>query len=262
MTGYIYCFSNESMKGVYKIGYTKRTPAIRLNEANCSDTWRPPSPYVLEFAKEVDNPQEKEKMIHNLLEKFNTRVSNNREFFRTSLEIIRNIFNMIEGKMYDNNNENVYCEYLSTEPTITEDLLNVIDEESLQDNLEENKITETTESIKSNITSSFIDAKYITCSVCSKIYSSKKTYNNHIERKRCKEPDMRGIHCKYCLKVFTRNHNKNLHEDKCEKNPIILLNLKTENEKMTIKLYEAYQDLHTKITSEHKELKARIKKTK
>lgn len=247
-TGYIYCFSNESMKGVYKIGYTKRTPTIRLNEANCSDTWRPPSQYVLEFAKKVDNPQEKEKMIHKLLENFNTRVSNNREFFRTSLEIIRNIFTMIEGTMCDNK---------STTP---EDLLNVIDEESIQDNLEDNKIPETIKLMNLDITPSFVDSKYITCSVCSKIYSTKKSYNRHIQLNKCKEHDMRGIHCKYCLKVFTRNHNKNLHEDKCEKNPIILLNLKTENEKMTIKLYEAYQELHTKITSEDKELKARIKK--
>ena len=41
--GYVYCFSNESMKGILKVGMTERTPNIRLNEANASDTWRPPT---------------------------------------------------------------------------------------------------------------------------------------------------------------------------------------------------------------------------
>ena len=58
--GYIYCFSNQSMPGILKIGMTERTPEIRLNEANRSDTWRPPTLYKIEFAKKVLNPKQKE----------------------------------------------------------------------------------------------------------------------------------------------------------------------------------------------------------
>jgi hypothetical protein len=36
--GYIYCFGNKSMVGIYKIGVTEKTPEQRLSEANSSDT--------------------------------------------------------------------------------------------------------------------------------------------------------------------------------------------------------------------------------
>ena len=65
--GYVYCFSNISMPNILKIGMTERTPIERLNEANSSDTWRPPTPYKIEFAKRVNNPRMKEYMIHKLL---------------------------------------------------------------------------------------------------------------------------------------------------------------------------------------------------
>ena len=38
--GYVYCFRNDSMQGILKIGMTERTPIERLNEANTADTWR------------------------------------------------------------------------------------------------------------------------------------------------------------------------------------------------------------------------------
>ena len=52
-SGYIYCFSNASMPGIIKVGVTERTPELRLMEANSSDTWRPPTPYIIEFAKKL-----------------------------------------------------------------------------------------------------------------------------------------------------------------------------------------------------------------
>ena len=58
--GYIYCFSNPSMPGILKVGMTERIPEARLSEANASDTWRPPTPYKIEFAKKVSNPSQKE----------------------------------------------------------------------------------------------------------------------------------------------------------------------------------------------------------
>ena len=67
----------------------------------------------------------------------------------------------------------------------------------------------------------------ITCSVCSKIYSSMKNYNNHITRNRCKiVPDV--FSCQYCSKSFKRNYNKNVHEINCSKNLRLIIKEKEE----------------------------------
>jgi hypothetical protein len=56
MSGYIYCFSNDTIDDVYKIGRTKRDPIIRLTEANCCGTWNIiQSNYKFEFAKKAFN---------------------------------------------------------------------------------------------------------------------------------------------------------------------------------------------------------------
>lgn len=55
-TGYIYCFSNPAMPGIYKIGMTLRTVEDRLRESNQSDTWRPPSLYKIVCYKCVNHP--------------------------------------------------------------------------------------------------------------------------------------------------------------------------------------------------------------
>ena len=96
--GYIYCFSNESMPGILKIGMTERTPEERLKEANGSDTWRPPTPYKIEIAKKVSYPVKKEKTIHNILE--NERVNSKREFFKISVERINQFFDLMDGELW------------------------------------------------------------------------------------------------------------------------------------------------------------------
>lgn len=96
--GYIYCFSNQSMPGILKIGMTERTPVVRLSEANASDTWRPPTSYKIEFAKKVSNPSQKEKTLHSLLEKYTERINPRREFFRVSREEVDTFFNLIDGE--------------------------------------------------------------------------------------------------------------------------------------------------------------------
>jgi len=98
--GYIYCFSNVSMPGVVKVGMTVRTPDVRLNEANSSDTWRPPTEYKLEFAKKVKNPKDKEHVLHALLSKYTERINPKREFFRASPEDVETFFELMDGEFY------------------------------------------------------------------------------------------------------------------------------------------------------------------
>jgi hypothetical protein len=89
--GYIYCFSNPTMPDILKIGMTLRTPEKRLMEAN-QGTWTP-LPFEIEIAKKVLNPLAKEKNIHEILK--DKRVNNGREFFRVTLEEVKNIFNRV-----------------------------------------------------------------------------------------------------------------------------------------------------------------------
>jgi hypothetical protein len=98
--GYVYCFSNQSMPGILKVGMTERTPEIRLNEANSSDTWRPPTPYIIEFAKKVLNPKHKETTLHNLLSQYTEQINPKREFFRVSSEEVKTFFDLIDGDFW------------------------------------------------------------------------------------------------------------------------------------------------------------------
>lgn len=96
-TGYVYCFVNESMPGLAKIGMTTRTPQERLEEANTSDTWKPPTPYTVAFAKCVTDPKAKERTIHKLLEKYAEKIHKRREFFRISVDDARLFFDLMDG---------------------------------------------------------------------------------------------------------------------------------------------------------------------
>ena len=98
--GWVYCFSNKSMPDILKDGMTERTPEIILNEANSSDTWRPPTPYKIEFAKKVLNPKQKETTLHRLLSQYTERINPNREFFRVSSEEVKAFFDLIDGDLW------------------------------------------------------------------------------------------------------------------------------------------------------------------
>ena len=102
--GFLYCFSNESMPGIYKIGMTERTPKLRLKEANRSDTFKPPTPYKNEIAKKVSNPKQKEQTIHSVLSQYTERINPKREFFRVSLEEVKKLFDLMDGELWVENN--------------------------------------------------------------------------------------------------------------------------------------------------------------
>jgi hypothetical protein len=110
--GYIYCISNSSMPNILKIGMTERHVETRLKEANASDTWRPPTPFKIEFAKKVSNVKDKEKTLHALLEKYTDRVNPRREYFRVSIEEVRKFFDLMDGE-YWVDSENVDIDTLS-----------------------------------------------------------------------------------------------------------------------------------------------------
>jgi hypothetical protein len=88
------------MPGILKIGMTERTPEIRLNDANSSDTWRPPTPYKIEFAKKVFNPKQKEATLHTLLSQYTKRINPKREFFTVSPEEVKTFFDLIDGDLW------------------------------------------------------------------------------------------------------------------------------------------------------------------
>jgi hypothetical protein len=95
--GYIYCMSNPSMPGIVKIGMTSRSPKDRLNDANKHDTFKPPTPYYINFAKQVSNPKIKEGLIHELLSRYTERVNPQREFFRVTLAEVQKFFELVDG---------------------------------------------------------------------------------------------------------------------------------------------------------------------
>jgi hypothetical protein len=101
--GYIYCCSNKLMPGMLKIGMTWRTPVIHLKETSQLDTWKPPNKYQLEFAKHVKYPYKKEKLIHKILERHYKRINTDREFFQTSVDEVKDIFELIDGTWWENN---------------------------------------------------------------------------------------------------------------------------------------------------------------
>jgi len=96
MTGWVYAFETPSMPGFIKIGATRRSPAERLDEANASDTWRPPHPYVITCAVEVADPFAGERAVHALLAA--RRINPRNEFFDVTAEEARTVFSLLTPK--------------------------------------------------------------------------------------------------------------------------------------------------------------------
>lgn len=94
--GIVYCISNPAFKSnLFKVGYTTKKLETRLE---CLYKTGVPSPFKVEFAKMVNRCKEKEKDIHGILERMNTRHNPSREFFSCPLRQIFTVFEGIEGK--------------------------------------------------------------------------------------------------------------------------------------------------------------------
>jgi hypothetical protein len=99
--GYLYCFENECMPGILKIGFTERTIEERLQEANSTGTFGPPKDYKIVLGKYVKHVRKKEFILHALLSKY--RINPKKEFFNTSVEYVKLYFDLLDGEWYTSN---------------------------------------------------------------------------------------------------------------------------------------------------------------
>lgn len=99
--GYIYCLSNPLFDGVLKIATTTdSTPDNKAKELTSHDAI--PLSFNILFAKKVNNPHEKEKFIHRLLDQYTERINPKRKFWRTTSEEVLGFFNLMDGEMWKN----------------------------------------------------------------------------------------------------------------------------------------------------------------
>ena len=84
VSGYLYVLTNESMEGILKIGYTTRSSRLRVSEL--SSPTDVPTPFISVYRKEFNDVESAEDHVHSILEIQGLRVSNNREFFKTSVD--------------------------------------------------------------------------------------------------------------------------------------------------------------------------------
>lgn len=110
MSGYLYCFSNDSLKNMYKIGMTARTNEERLKESN-SSTWNTDK-FKMELYVRVNNVKEREKIVHKLLEEYKSNVEN--DFFEVPLERVKSIFDLLREE--DIKSENIALEVAKSKP--------------------------------------------------------------------------------------------------------------------------------------------------
>lgn len=196
MSGYIYCFSNESLDGIYKIGFTTRDITSHLSEMNRPATHRLCDDiYKIEFAKKINECRETERIIHTVLETLGARLYPNREFFKISLSFIKSLFNLYEGEWYDKGD-------------VTGDKLMII-----TNPIEPIYTEEKVEIIKRDEIINLIDDG-ISCKNCGKIYSNNVTFNKYITLNRCKIPDD-SLLCRYCKTTFKNKYIRKTHETRC-----------------------------------------------
>ena len=100
--GWLYCLSNPSMPGLFKIGQTKNEPKVRAEQLQTTGV---PLPFKIEFAKYVKDYVKKEKILISLLEQYSDRINPKREFFKVSKEEVYAFFELLDGEYYQINEE-------------------------------------------------------------------------------------------------------------------------------------------------------------
>ena len=79
---WVYVMSNESMPGNLKIGFTRANPIERAKQLSSSTGVA--TPFNVEYSFQCFNAEMLEGELHKFFEEY--RVSNNREFFRLSID--------------------------------------------------------------------------------------------------------------------------------------------------------------------------------
>ena len=79
--GFVYILGSQAMSGVYKIGFTARSPSARAEEL--SKATGVPYPYQVLYYAEFDDAARQERLIHQRLSE--RRINADREFFRGPL---------------------------------------------------------------------------------------------------------------------------------------------------------------------------------
>ena len=85
--GFVYVLSNRYMPGIYKVGFTERSPSLRCREL--SNSTSVPDEFDLVCYAEYEDAHAKEQEIHRALA--DARVNRNREFFDCDLKIITDL---------------------------------------------------------------------------------------------------------------------------------------------------------------------------
>lgn len=197
--GYIYCFSNPSMPDLLKCGMTTKFPTERLSNANSPDTFKPPTPYKIEFAKKVHNPYEKENLIHRLLEKYNIRNGMNKEFFKISVDKVRNVFDLIDGEYVDLTKNNEKCE---KQKKIIKNIINI---NNININCDKTNGKIRCELCKVDIISQYFirhcksishverEERKFRCERCNSTYKNIKSYKTHMNEYHKKKKRIKNI---------------------------------------------------------------------
>lgn len=90
--GFVYLIANDSMPGLYKIGYTERAPSARVRELSKSTS--NPTEFILLVYAEHEDPRNLEATIHQRLSE--KRVNNGKEFFRLDLSDLYSVISIIK----------------------------------------------------------------------------------------------------------------------------------------------------------------------
>lgn len=90
--GFVYVMHNPAMNGIYKIGFTMRSPHARALELSASTGV--PLGYEIVYYGEIEEPASIEAEIHESLAEF--RLNESREFFRVKLAKIMSVIDGLD----------------------------------------------------------------------------------------------------------------------------------------------------------------------
>ena len=117
--GYIYCLSNRSFKqNVFKVGFTVHNPYLRADQLYKTGV---PTPFDIVFAKHVHDYTDKEKKLHTILDNCKYRINPKREFFECSIQVVKSMFDLMEGEYVECQKDSVRKLHVSKEKVKTKE---------------------------------------------------------------------------------------------------------------------------------------------